>query len=765
MRRQLLAALVFAAAFSQAAKTDTTWQYTPYSNEVTDLKVFRPGANPIVWIGTHHGVVRIKGTDTLWLHPTNSKLPGEWISASNVPDTFSITTATAMDSAGGYWIGYRKLNKLAHIDTLGKVTVLDSSMAYPWNAISAIAISKSMIYVGNHNGKVFSSSSSNSTFWAPMAYAYDLSGDGTFLNALAVRGGNELWAGYTINDTVSNRLKRITEKSLTSASTTIRGNIWELTPVQIGSDSGMLVLVSDAARNSGSDTAIFLSSYLNPIDTIAVGKHTFAINLQSSLPYIAVGDSVHQLVATHGFLDLTSAFVWAGGLGCGALLDSGFLLGSTSARGFFRYKNSSLDTLNYGPRFSGTVVGTAAKLDSLWLATDSAVYLKVDSAAFQKIYTPMPGKAILSFSRDSSGTLWIGQSNGLYYSYGSAFKAQNAVPDSIYQMAHSAKYSWFWGRSSAGAYKLYRLYLGTWSMVAMSGVTNTYRDSTAVKKLRAWDDGTLWALCYKTGYTGYIYVYTGLAWTNWTGLSIGSGNNPGHLDFDLASTRLWTVSKDDPRNSAYYAAVAGNGNSSTVASWPEEYYTGDYTGVRTYAESDSSAWFLGSSNDPDAAASSWGLYSNAMTHLYRMHTSADVSSGFSDSLPAYTSVSGTLHQGAAAPGDALLAGGNGGLWIVMHDGVSRMKVTTSTPTIGISGHASSLTSPLASLRAGKLELSLSSAATVRIQVLDLNGRVLERQDLTLTAGTHAVSLSKGQGLRLVRIQASEQSQTLRLPSL
>jgi hypothetical protein len=297
----------------------------------------------------------------------------------------------------------------------------------------------------------------------------------------------------------------------------------------------------------------------------------------------------------------------------------------------------------------------------------------------------------------------------------------------------------------------------------MGGLTSANRDSTFIKKMRAWDDGTLWTLSRDIEETGYIYVYTGLSWSKWTGLAIGGYTNPSHLDFDLASTRLWAVSKDDPRNSSYYAAVAGNGNNSTVASWLEDYYTGNYTGVRTYAESDSSAWFLESSTDPDRAAVYYSPI-NSQTRLRRMRTSAAVASGFSDSLPLYSSASGVLHQGCAAPGEALLPDGNGGMWIVMNDGVSHMKVSDTTTVVGISKRTS-LASMAVGFRAGKLELMLPSAQEVHVQVLDLNGRLLERQDLgTLAAGSHVVNLSRGQGLLLVRVQAGEQSRTLRLPS-
>jgi ligand-binding sensor domain-containing protein len=469
-------------------------------------------------------------------------------------------------------------------------------------------------------------------------------------------------------------------------------------------------------------------------------------------PTFIKNDTLWNVFSDRGYVDIQQERnlvdlipVYAKGLDCGAELSAGVTLygGPTGLYGFQGVNGSmKLVTRPYGPSLAGNgIVGaTHGAGGALWIATDSLLYYRDDTTSLKSIYAPSPAK-LRTIGRDSSGTLWIGQSNGLFTNLKDFSATLSASKDSVMAMAFATNYDWFLTKTSAGKFILVQLYQNSkWSALPLAGIG---ADSTKITKLRATSDGQLYALA-----NGIIYRYSGLNWstTPAVGFVTGNGNAGSFYDIDLAQNNVWsqytTVSQ--------YKATSW-GVTSASATVANGIFNPAFSGG-IFAASDTSAWFFGQA--------STGAYAGELVDagIYR------VSSNTKGIVESYTSDS-VLHAGKAANGEHIFSDNNGGLWIVMNDGVSRMKVTINGSGSGISGRASSLTSPLASFRAGKLELSLPSAAAVRIQVLDLNGRVLERQDLgTLTAGTHAVSLSEGQGLRLVRVQAGQQSQTLRLPT-
>lgn len=756
MRRQFLATLVFAAALSQAATIDTTWQYTPYSNEVTDLKVFHPGTNPTIWIGTHHGVVRIQGTDTLWLHPTNSKLPNEYISGSALSNVNKVTTVTALDSVGNYWIGYRNQNKLVRITPYGTVTVLDSSAKTPWNTINGITSSASVLYVGNSDGRVIEMNFEG-TAWNELLPPLETN-SGITLTALAA-GWNDtlLWTGYDGN--ANGNLKYLTKAKtigyFADGSNKITAPVYDIWIDSADNAKFIRTTTSGTYGDLANDTLLLISSS-NQSGMIAVlnkgtaGQFTAFPSL-TGYPTFIKNDTLWNVSSSRGYVDFQQEKsstnlipVYAKGLSCGAKLAAEVTLygGPTGLYGFQAVNDlMNLVARPYGPSLAGNgIVGaTHGAGGALWIATDSALYYRDDATSLKSIYTPTSA-TLRAVGRDSSGILWIGQSNGIF-SWKSGTATLGASSDTLVAMTFATNYDWFLTKTSAGKFILAQLYQNSkWSALPLTGLG---ADSAKITKLRATSDGQLYALA-----NGIIYWYSGLNWSKTPAVAFvtGNGNAGNFYDIDLAQNNVW---------SQYMTASQYQANSWGVASASATVASGIFNPAFSggvFAASDTSAWFFNQAS----TASFTGSMEDA--GLYR------VSSSTKGIVESYTSDS-ALHAGKAASGEHIFSDNNGGLWVVMKDGVSRMKVTTSGTGTGISSHASSLTSPLASLRAGKLELSLTSAAAVRIQVLDLNGRVLERQDLTLAAGTHAVALSKGQGLRLVRIQAGDQSQTLRLPSL
>jgi len=314
--------------------------------------------------------------------------------------------------------------------------------------------------------------------------------------------------------------------------------------------------------------------------------------------------------------------------------------------------------------------------------------------------------------------------------------------DSVLSIANAASHQWFLSRTSAGVTSLYE-YTGTWTKVPLTGIG---ADSSKITKLRAPDDGSLWALA-----GGSVVTYTGIKWKHWNTATI-SGNGPGSGDiysFDLAQNNLWFSFQGSGQYQAY--SWAGEATSDTInvlvsGTTDDLYYP--------CAESDTSAWYF--------ASSSAAKYTGVATSSDLFHASK--ASGANVRITS-TVDGGQLHKGVLGGGENIFTDNAGGLWIVMKDGVSRLKVSTSTTSI--SGHAASAVgSASASIRDGKLVVSIAQATSVRVQTLDMNGRVLDDRDLgALTAGSHTVGSVQGHGVFLVRVWTNGLSQTIHLPAL
>jgi ligand-binding sensor domain-containing protein len=750
--RKLLASLALVTAVAtQAATNDTTWQYTPYSNEVTDIKLFRKSPNPLIWLGTNHGVVRIKGTDTLWLHPTNSKLPSEIIFPNQYNKPFEQATLTAMDSSGNYWIGYSSLRKLVKIDTAGTINVIDSSSTAPIGNLGGLAISKSTVYFANRNGKVYSRAIGSTAGWTLVEGSAQLD-EGITLTALDV-SQDTLWIGTDGN--ANGNLRYISQVTgaygpfRDASGNRILTGVYGIWHSEAPTDKYMYLSVATLGSYGHITTDTLFSIAPNRSITKRLEDESgvvIHIRNQGSYPTFHKAGGIPISMDKDGFS-------WVGAFPAGIVAgahDTGltYFLGSSSLNGFYKLKvdrSNGWTTTPYGPSLRGTKIisSTAAANGTLFIATDSAVYQRTDAEPILSRIYSTTNAAIRSLSLDSAGKLNIGQSNGLFKWSNGGTSYVTAMSDSILAMAHSKTYSWYLTRTAST--KATKLWVYTAGVTAPSQVlfTGFGADSTLITKMRALEDNTLWVLA-----NGKVYTWTTASWKNWTGIAItGTGPGTGTFgNFDLAGNHLWTSFQTKGQYQAYSWGTATMANNSLIASGIDV----NSTIAPVYAENDETAWYFNQQSSM--------MYTNlkSATELQKMSATEK------KVVTRYTSETSNLHKGSQAPGDNLFSDKNGGLWIVMTDGVSRMKVTPQP--VGIATRSTAST--FASVQAGKLLFSLNQPTSVRFEILDLSGRVLERKNLgMLSEGAHAIALPKATGLRILQIKAGDRSETMRLPAL
>jgi len=755
--RKFLASFALVAAVASQAATDTTWQFKPYSNEVTDIKVWGSGTDAITWIGTHQGVVRIQGTDTLWLHPTNSKLPRGIISPENAFSDSLRLTVTSLDSNGNYWVGYRnrKSNALYRIDPNGDIYDPSTFLGTLPGTIVGITSGTSATFVGYDNGAITSFTTRNT---GPRPNWITAPGSEFPMTTLGCGRGDTLWLGFSgdkngnlkylapIADAMPTYWKSGSLQGDSILTHSIYG-IW----FGGGDYSGCKFIRTttiDQYGTFGPDSLTAFTQYRNPVHVLKAGGSSSAqfgvIQIPNDLPQFFKGDSLFTISTEMGYLSRSSSKpTIVPGLNSGAMLDTAsreLLLGSSNHLGLYRFKDLTLTTSSYGHRLRGRVISSApGGKDSLWIATDSVLYMTTSTTGLVQKYVPTTG-TIRSISSDSSGVVWIGQSNGLY----SIPASVNAIKDTILLMAHTSSTHWFLKRNASGRITLLKQSAGTLDSLALTGIGT---DSTLIRKIVANASG-VWLFTRKATVDGLgrIYCNSGLGWGKWSGQT----GAVGHFDFDVTSNNVWNVSKDDGRQGSYNASVAGFGASSAIANLKYQNSFLSITGdeVQVHAESDTSAWYF----------ESQGEVFFTPTRFYRMSTA--LGGKFTASYSADTTAS--LQSGTIVPGESIHPDGNGGYWLVMDNGVTHMKVAAKTNGLA----ARTAVPSFASLQAGSVQVFLNQASAVRYEILDLSGRTLERKNLgLLSEGSHAIALPKATGMRILRIKAGERSETLRLPAL
>lgn len=745
----VFAVLATLAAYASASQS-TPWSFVPYSNEITDLKVkTSSSASPLIWIGSNHGVTRIQGTDTLRLNSVNSTLPNVTVSSQDIRSAvYDFGTTTALDSVGNYWIAYNSLNKVIRISPSGIITTFDSSATTPWHDIQDIVAGKNSVYVGLSNGVVYAGDN----------FALDLSWKAitsavsdTKIQALTSLGygalNNTLWMGF--NGDANGNLKYIHfDKDLSSHYFSTTAAV----PVTPGI-MRIWVLADDTvpfleAGGTGMYGTITVDSLLAPyaeniytVDNAISSRKYYAYlgNAGSNGGDLFIRNDTLTYIATYGNpyagmtgIKLLSASVGISGMNVGAVLDTAvsgsfqLLLGKASsssstslpATGLFKAQVPNygttwkLDSLNYETKLTGKqIVASAAAGSSLWLATNAGLYyLATDTSLPTLKYTPATG-SINTISLDSAGSLWIGQSNGAYLYNGDGTATQKGPKDSVYAITHTKSYGgWFYSRTGTSAH-LYNYTTGasTWPTVSLTGIG---ADSLAITKLRVYKDGTPFALSSNS----YLYVYGGVSWSKYKTTSV--------KDFELDSKIVTT-------NSTPSSWMLGN-----IAGASLDTLIGTYAAFTPIKAMDStSLWALDSaihvlrtSGDSLKFDSLWPLPLWVFTYSYCRMLENDPT---------------------------------GGVWLTGTRGVLHMKATTSsTDHSGISSHT---VHSFARIAADKLQFNLDEVTDVHLQVLSLDGRVLEQRSLgNLAAGFHTVTLSKQSGMNLLRIKAGKETQTLRL---
>jgi len=749
----VFAVLATLATYASAAQT-TPWSFVPYSNEVTDLKVkTSSSASPLIWIGSNHGVTRIQGTDTLRLNSVNSTLPNVTVSSQDIRSAvYHFGTATALDSVGNYWIAYNFLNKVVRISPSGIITTFDSSATTPWHDIQDIVAGKNSVYVGLSNGVVYAGNNfALDLSWKPITSGVSDANSQALYSLGYGALNNTLWMGF-IGDANGN-LKYIHFDKDSSSHYFSTTSFATVTPtiLRIWVPANDTVPFLEAG-GTGMYGTITVDSLLAPY-----AKHIYTVdNAISSRKYyaylgnagssegdlfirndtlVSVGYSGNASVGMTG-ISLSSASVSISGMNVGAVLDtvvSGsfqLLLGKSSsisatslpAAGFFQAKvpkndvTWKLDSLNYEAKLAGTtIVASVATGSSLWLATNAGLYyLATDTSTPALKYIPATG-SINTISLDSAGSLWIGQSNGAYLYNGDGTATQKGPKDSVYAITHTKSYGgWFYSRTGTSAH-LYNYTTGasTWPTVSLTGIG---ADSLAINKLRVYKDGTPFALSSNS----YLYVFGGVSWSKYKTTNV--------KDFELDSKIVATSKTSD----GTYAWTLGN-----IVGTSLDTLIGTYTAYAPIKAMDStSLWTLD-------------------TAIHALRTSGD--SLKLDSLWPLPLKVFTYSYCRVLENDP-----TGGVWLVGTRGILHMNATTST-TLPPSGISSLAAQSFARIAAGKLQFSLAEATDVHLQILSLDGRVLEQRSLgNLSAGSHTVTLSKQSGMNLLRIKAGKETQTLRL---
>lgn len=403
-------------------------------------------------------------------------------------------------------------------------------------------------------------------------------------------------------------------------------------------------------------------------------------------------------------------------INAGAMLagDSLLLLGNVSTKNkLFNFNlNQNVLAANgpYEPSLAGSYVNGAVKMvgmasgsnRAVWIATDSAVYYRDDNATGLAKIYTSNSGVIRTISLDSTQVLWIGKSGGGIARW--KLGATTSPSNAVTDSVIAMTYS------------------GAYSLILSRSATvagNPY---------------TLWVNDIKGN------TWTGTAWAKWQGFNPGQIGALSYQNFDIGQNNVWTVASNASMQSSVWGQAGMSlATNNIVSGAPASYYFA--------AEGDTSAWF-------SFASAQGGYGTGTPDNSYVTHVNVKT--------PAVLDTLVALHHSYASA--SVLLDGKSGLWKVSTEGLEHIQFD-QVATVGIASQSSSVRQ-FASIRSGKLALSLPQAAAVRVQVTGLDGRTLEDRELgNLTAGEHVVSLGKANGLRLVRVQVGDHAQTLRLTSL
>jgi hypothetical protein len=386
----------------------------------------------------------------------------------------------------------------------------------------------------------------------------------------------------------------------------------------------------------------------------------------------------------------------------------------------------------FQPTLRGTrIVGQIARPGGqLWIATDSALYRRSDASSAFSDLLDATGCAFTALAVVGD-TLWLSSTDGLHsWPGGRTIVSGNSIED----LAASAKLAYL--RTSSGA-----IYCtgSEFSLHLLTGAQEVYAPVPS-------DSGTTSQMA---SFLGFLWVGTSTALT-----SIGNGMPSNEIrtgyvvGLDATDTCIWTSLKYGVDS---YLLRLRQGNIPGGEVLDSFYHASGQIGA-VLAASDTSAWTfsnfvpgagIGAVPPVPATLCRWNLRGLVGTCL---------ASGTSPLRPAM----------AADNRRPLLADSSGGLWMVQADGIQRWANAGLPVGAGLAQRSSRTPAPMR-LSGNVLSFSLSSGGRALLEIIDLSGRILDRQDLgVLAAGPHAVKIPQGNGVRLCRVAAGSDRQSLEI---
>jgi|GEM_PF-3921766 len=726
----LALATLVAAGEAMAAVRTPGWSFIPLSDEVTNIQLWKD----TTWIGTYHGIYRLTPTDSTWFHPSNSLLPGERI----LPGLMQLDT-----SDGSLWAATE--HGVARIDRTGSMTAWDSTASY-WLGKPAFGLSVAggIAYVATDTARVLAYAGA----WNLLSVA----GRPGSITAIGQDPSHNLWVGckayaQALGKVYNGTYQPFADSAGTSVAGPVRGiwmtgdSLWASTalPNTYGGwlvDTLLLLCpgkttqrIVDATNpcpgwQTNSTTCDVASVQLD--GTAAVFARGTQVLRDSFLTVLS--GSVLQGRQVVDSMPVTDDFTY-GEVTSFALRHDSLWMGSQYPAAF----HTGFFLPGHHPRtFQPTLRGTrivgelAAGGGRLWIATDSALYGRSEASPDFSDLLDASGCAFTALATVDD-TLWLASTNGLYswpggqhVLAGTSIENIAAVPICHYLRTSSgAIYSakdFASLRSPTDAREIYSPTpsdSGTGSQLVVSPSAGRLWEARSTMLGTAQGGDSMATITVRSGYVGGLDVFFRSVWTSFRE---GTGG---------------------------YLFRYQDGGAVLLDSF---YRPSNQIGA-VLATSDTSAWtfsnFLGGAPPVPATLCQWNLQGLVGSCL---------SSG---SSPLRVDVAANNRR-------PLLADSSGGLWLVEGGGIQRWAGAGLPVSAGVATR--SLRKPVPMRLTGNvLSFDLSSPGRAHLEILDLSGRILEDQDLgVLAAGPHTAAISRGNGVRLCRIAAGSERQTLEI---
>ncbi|HXP90352.1 MAG TPA: hypothetical protein VN931_05415 [Fibrobacteria bacterium] len=723
--RTLALALLVATAETMAGVRTPGWSFIPLSNEVTNIQLWKD----TTWIGTYHGIYRTTSTDTTWFHPSNSALPGERI----LPGLMQVDTGD-----GSLWATTE--HGVARIDRTGAMTSWDSTTS-PWlgKAAFGLSVTGGIAYVLTDSTQVL--------VYAGAWSLIQVSGRPGPIVSIAQDPSHNLWVGLraysqALGKVYNGSYQPYADSSGISVAGPVRGlwmhgdSIWASTalPNQFGGWMADTLLLLSPGKTTQRivDTKIPCPGWQTNSTTCDVAS----VQMDGTAAVFARGTQVIR----DSFLTVVSGSVLRGQQVVDSIPTTGLTLGEITA---FALRHDSLwmgsqypaayHTGLYLPRrvphlFQSTLRGTkivgqfAEGGGRLWIATDSALYLRSDASPAFSDLLDASGCAFTGLA-SVHDTFWLSSTNGLRSFPGGQVTLAGTSLENVAARPVAA-----YLRTIPGAV-YYERHLSMLDSLSegMEVQIPFSSDSGTASQMVVAPSGSLWK-----------GSSTWLAWTP-NGSTTTTSVRTGWVDgLDATDTSVWASFRT---GGSSYLIRFKEGN----ASLQDSFYRSSGQIGAVLAANDSSAWtfsnVVGGSPPVPATLCRWNLQGLVGSCLA------------SQTSPLRLAV-------AADNRRPMLADSSGGLWLVESDGIQRWADAGLPVSAGLSARVSSARSPM-HLTGNVLSFSLPSGGRAHLEILDLSGRVLVRQDLGfLAAGTHEVKIPRGNGLRFCRVAAGSDRQTL-----